>query len=68
MTSPACMALNASLISSRCMVRDFPKLVSLVEQGKLDLGSMVSRTMHLDEINDAFKAMQAGEVIRSVLV
>ena len=48
--------------------RDFPKLVSLVEQGKLDLGSMVSRTMHLDEINDAFKAMQAGEVIRSVLV
>jgi S-(hydroxymethyl)glutathione dehydrogenase/alcohol dehydrogenase len=48
--------------------RDFPKLVSLVEQGKLDLGSMVSRTMHLDDINDAFKAMQAGEVIRSVLV
>jgi Zn-dependent alcohol dehydrogenase len=24
--------------------------------------------MHLDDINDAFKAMQAGEVIRSVLV
>jgi S-(hydroxymethyl)glutathione dehydrogenase / alcohol dehydrogenase len=48
--------------------RDFPKLISLVEQGKLDLGSMVSRTMHLDDINDAFKAMQAGEVIRSVLV
>ncbi|HZP29453.1 MAG TPA: Zn-dependent alcohol dehydrogenase [Acidimicrobiia bacterium] len=48
--------------------RDFPKLVRLVEQGKLDLDSMVSRTMHLDDINDAFKAMQAGEVIRSVLV
>ena len=28
---------------------------------------MVSRTIKLDEINDAFKAMQAGEVIRSVI-
>lgn len=48
--------------------RDFPRLVSLVECGKLDLGTMVSRTMPLDDINEAFRAMQAGEVIRSVLV
>ena len=43
-------------------------LVNLVEQNKLDLGSMVSRRIKLDEINDAFRAMQAGEVIRSVIV
>ncbi len=48
--------------------RDFPRLISLVEQGKLDVGSMVSRTMHLDEVNEAMRAMQDGEVIRSVLV
>ena len=48
--------------------RDFPRLISLIEQGRLDVGSMVSRTMHLDEVNDAFHAMQDGEVIRSVLV
>jgi S-(hydroxymethyl)glutathione dehydrogenase/alcohol dehydrogenase len=48
--------------------RDFPRLISLVEQDKLDLGSMVSRRIKLDEINDAFRAMQAGEVIRSVIV
>jgi S-(hydroxymethyl)glutathione dehydrogenase / alcohol dehydrogenase len=47
--------------------RDFPRLIGLVEQGRLDLGDMVSRTMKLDDINDAFKAMQAGEVIRSVI-
>ena len=47
--------------------RDFPRLIGLVEQGRLDLGDMVSRRMKLDEINDAFKAMQAGEVIRSVI-
>jgi S-(hydroxymethyl)glutathione dehydrogenase/alcohol dehydrogenase len=48
--------------------RDFPRLIGLIEQGKLDVGSMVSRTMHLDEVNDAIRAMQEGEVIRSVLV
>ena len=48
--------------------RDFPKLVDLVETGRLDIGSMVSRRIKLDEVNDAFRAMEAGEVIRSVIV
>jgi S-(hydroxymethyl)glutathione dehydrogenase/alcohol dehydrogenase len=48
--------------------RDFPRFISLVETGRLDLGAMVSRRIKLDEINDAFRAMEAGEVIRSVIV
>ena len=48
--------------------RDFPRFVQLVETGRLDIGSMVSRHIHLDEVNDAFRAMEAGEVIRSVIV
>jgi S-(hydroxymethyl)glutathione dehydrogenase/alcohol dehydrogenase len=48
--------------------RDFPRLVGLVETGRLDIGSMVSRRISLEEVNDAFRAMQAGEVIRSVIV
>jgi S-(hydroxymethyl)glutathione dehydrogenase/alcohol dehydrogenase len=48
--------------------RDFPRFVDLVETGRLDLNAMVSRRLKLDEINDAFRAMQAGEVIRSVIV
>ena len=48
--------------------RDFPRFISLVEQGKLDIGHMVSRTMPLDDVNEAIRAMQSGEVIRSVLV
>lgn len=47
--------------------RDFPRFVGLVENGRLDLGAMVSRTIGLDEVNDAFRAMQDGEVIRSVI-
>jgi S-(hydroxymethyl)glutathione dehydrogenase/alcohol dehydrogenase len=48
--------------------RDFPRFIALTETGRLDLGSMVSRRIQLDEVNDAFRAMQAGEVIRSVIV
>ena len=48
--------------------RDFPKLVDLAETGRLDIGSMVSRRIKLDDVNDAFRAMEAGEVIRSVIV
>jgi S-(hydroxymethyl)glutathione dehydrogenase/alcohol dehydrogenase len=48
--------------------RDFPRLVGFVENGRLDLGNMVSRTLPLDDINEAFRAMRDGEVIRSVLV
>jgi S-(hydroxymethyl)glutathione dehydrogenase/alcohol dehydrogenase len=47
--------------------RDFPRFISLVEAGRLDVGSMVSRRIALDEVNDAFRAMEAGEVIRSVI-
>jgi S-(hydroxymethyl)glutathione dehydrogenase / alcohol dehydrogenase len=48
--------------------RDFPRFVSLAETGRLDLGAMVSRRVSLEEVNDAFRAMEAGEVIRSVIV
>ena len=46
---------------------DFQRFVGLVETGRLDLGSMVSAQIGLDDVNDAFRAMQAGEVIRSVI-
>jgi S-(hydroxymethyl)glutathione dehydrogenase/alcohol dehydrogenase len=48
--------------------RDFPRLISLIEQGRLDVGAMVTRTMPLEQVNEAIRAMQDGEVIRSVLV
>ena len=44
-----------------------PQLLRLWKQGKLDLESMVSRRMKVEDVNDAFRAMEAGEVIRTVL-
>jgi S-(hydroxymethyl)glutathione dehydrogenase/alcohol dehydrogenase len=57
-----------SLYGGAFAPREFPRLVSLIETGRLDLSSMVSRRIPLQEINDAFQAMEAGEVIRSVIV
>jgi S-(hydroxymethyl)glutathione dehydrogenase/alcohol dehydrogenase len=47
--------------------RDFQRFADLIETGRLDTSSMVSRTIKLDEVNDAFDAMEKGEVIRSVI-
>jgi S-(hydroxymethyl)glutathione dehydrogenase/alcohol dehydrogenase len=48
--------------------RDFQRFIDLIESGRLDTTSMVSRRISLDQVNDAFRAMEAGEVIRSVIV
>jgi len=48
--------------------RDFPEIVRLQQHGRLDLDALVTRRIALDELNDAFRAMQAGEVARSVIV
>ena len=55
------------LYGSAQVRRDFARLIGLVETGRLDIGAMVSRRIKVDEVNDAFRAMEAGEVIRSVI-
>ena len=44
-----------------------PKLIDLYRQGKLDLSGLVTKRFPLDQVNEAFTAMQNGEVARSVL-
>ena len=48
--------------------RDFPMLVDLYLQGRLDLDRFVSERIALDAVEDAFGRMQRGEVLRSVVV
>jgi S-(hydroxymethyl)glutathione dehydrogenase / alcohol dehydrogenase len=48
--------------------RDFHRLITFIETGQLDLGAMVTKVIRLDEINEAFRAMQSGEIIRTVIV
>ena len=59
--------IRGSLYGSSQVALDMPRLVRYAETGQLDLGTMVSRTIDLPQINEGFRAMQAGEVIRSVI-
>ena len=59
--------LKGSMYGSANVRTFMPELLSLWKNGKLDLESMISRRIKLDEVNDAFRAMEAGEVIRSVI-
>lgn len=61
-------SLIGSLYGSATVTRDMPALVDLYMRGKLMLDELVSRRIALDEVNDAFRAMEAGEVARSVIV
>jgi S-(hydroxymethyl)glutathione dehydrogenase / alcohol dehydrogenase len=46
---------------------DMPLVVDLYMEGRLDLDALVSRTYPLEEVNQAFAAMNAGEVARAVI-
>ena len=48
--------------------RDFPYLVDLYRQGRLDLDAFVTETIALDQVEDAFTKMHHGDVLRSVVV
>ncbi|MGO8870224.1 MAG: S-(hydroxymethyl)mycothiol dehydrogenase [Acidimicrobiales bacterium] len=48
--------------------RDFPMLVDLHLQGRLDLDRFVSETIELGDVEEAFHRMERGEVLRSVVV
>ena len=48
--------------------RDFPMLIDLYLQGRLNLDGFVSETIGIEGVEDAFHKMEAGEVLRSVVV
>ena len=59
--------VTGSLYGSSRPHIDMPKIVDLYVAGRLDLDRLVSRTYALEELNDAFAAMNAGEVARAVI-
>ncbi|WP_329224294.1 S-(hydroxymethyl)mycothiol dehydrogenase [Streptomyces canus] len=61
-------ALKSSWYGDCLPSRDFPMLVDLYRQGRLDLDAFVTETITLDEVEKAFEKMHSGEVLRSVVV
>jgi S-(hydroxymethyl)mycothiol dehydrogenase len=61
-------ALKSSWYGDCLPSRDFPMLIDLYLQGRLDLDGFVSETIGLDGVEEAFHKMERGEVLRSVVV
>jgi S-(hydroxymethyl)glutathione dehydrogenase/alcohol dehydrogenase len=63
---PECR-LQTCRMGSNHFRTDIPRYLEFYRQGRLRLDEMITRRGRLEDINDAFRAMQAGEVARMVL-
>jgi S-(hydroxymethyl)mycothiol dehydrogenase len=61
-------ALKSSWYGDCLPSRDFPMLVDLYLQGRLDLDAFVTEEIGLDDVEAAFEKMHHGGVLRSVVV
>jgi S-(hydroxymethyl)glutathione dehydrogenase/alcohol dehydrogenase len=60
--------MQGSIMGSNRFRVDIPQYIDFYTQGRLHLDEMVSRKIPLEDVNDAFRAMKAGEVARQVIV
>jgi S-(hydroxymethyl)mycothiol dehydrogenase len=61
-------ALKSSWYGDCLPTRDFPMLVDLYRQGRLDLDAFVSEEIGIDDVEAAFEKMHHGDVLRSVVI
>jgi S-(hydroxymethyl)mycothiol dehydrogenase len=61
-------ALKSSWYGDCLPSRDFPALVELYLQNRLDLDRFVSETIGIEDVEEAFDKMHRGKVLRSVVV
>jgi len=61
-------ALKSSWYGDCLPSRDFPMLVDLYQQGRLDLDAFVTEEIGIGDIEAAFEKMHHGDVLRSVVV
>lgn len=47
---------------------DVPKIVDWYMEGKINIDSLITHTLKLDDINEGFQLMKAGQSIRSVVI
>jgi S-(hydroxymethyl)glutathione dehydrogenase / alcohol dehydrogenase len=59
--------LQGSMMGSNQFRTDIPRLLSMYLDGRLDLDTMVSKSLTLEEVNDGYELMKQGAVSRSVI-
>ena len=60
--------LQGSYMGSNRFRVDMPRYIDFYLQGRLKLDEMITRRGALEDVNEAFRAMKAGEVARTVLM
>ena len=60
--------LQGSNMGSNRFRVDMPRYIELYLDGRLKLDEMVSRELKLEDVNDAFAALEKGEVARQVIL
>jgi S-(hydroxymethyl)glutathione dehydrogenase/alcohol dehydrogenase len=60
--------VRGSIYGSARTREDLPRMVNLYLAGKLRIGELVTRRYGLDEANEGFRALAAGELARGVIV
>lgn len=61
-------AIQGSVMGSNRFRVDTPRYVGMYLDGRLDLDTLVTSRLRLDQINDGFAAMRRGEGARSLVV
>jgi len=61
-------SISGCWLGSSDVRRDIPHLIDRYRAGDLLLDELISQRIGLDQVNEAFRAMSAGEVARSVIV
>ena len=61
-------SLKSSWYGDCLPTRDFPMLIDLHLQGRLQLDRFVSEKIGIEDVEAAFHKMEQGEVLRSVVM
>ncbi len=59
--------IQGSMMGSNQFRTDIPRMIDMYLSGRLLLDEMVSKTIALEEINEGYELMKAGEVARTVI-
>ena len=60
--------IQGSLMGSNRFPVDMPRFVDFYMSGRLDLDSMISRRIRLEQIDEAFAELRRGELARSIVM
>ncbi|HKX78083.1 MAG TPA: zinc-dependent alcohol dehydrogenase family protein [Novosphingobium sp.] len=60
-------SLKGSYIGGCVPVRDIPRYISLYRAGRLPVDRLMSGTLKIEDINEAFDRLHSGEVVRQII-